>query len=234
MKAFLLAAGEGTRLRPLTETTPKCLVPICGRPLLAHWFDLFRRHGIEEVLINTHHLADQVRAYVRSVEGVHVSVIYEPELLGSAGTLYANRDFVKGEDAFFILYADNLTHANLNALAAFHQSHPGIVTMGLFETSAPRQCGIVALDSEARIVHFVEKPAHPKSNLANAGIFVAQPGLFDFLSDRTPLDLGHDVLPRLIGRMYGFRIREYLLDIGTLENYRKAQEEWAIIMNNEQ
>ncbi len=232
MKAFLLAAGEGTRLRPLTETTPKCLVPICGRPLLAHWFDLFRRHGIEEVLINTHHLADQVRAYVRSVEGVRVSVTYEPELLGSAGTLRANRDFVKGEDAFFILYADNLTHANLNALAAFHQSHPGIVTMGLFETSAPRQCGIVALDSEARIVHFVEKPAHPKSNLANAGIFVAQPGLFDFLSDRTPLDLGHDVLPRLIGRMYGFRIREYLLDIGTLENYRKAQEEWAIIMSN--
>ncbi|OPX22386.1 MAG: nucleotidyl transferase [Candidatus Latescibacteria bacterium 4484_107] len=233
MKAFLLAAGEGTRLRPLTETTPKCLVPICGRPLLAYWFDLFRRHGIGEVLINTHHLADQVRAYVRSVEGVRVSVIYEPELLGSAGTLYANRDFVKGEDAFFILYADNLTNANLNALAAFHQSHSGIVTMGLFETSVPRQCGIVQLDSEARIVDFVEKPSHPKSNLANAGIFVAQPGLFDFLSDRMPLDLGHNVLPPLIGRMYGFRIREYLLDIGTLENYRKAQEEWAIIRNNE-
>jgi len=81
-------------------------------------------------------------------------------------------------------------------------------------------------------VDFVEKPERPRSNLANAGIFVAGPALFDFLSDRTPLDLGHDVLPRLIGRMYGVRIREYLLDIGTLENYRKAQEEWP--MNNEQ
>ena len=233
MKAFLLAAGEGTRLRPLTDTTPKCLVPICGRPLLAYWFDLFRRYGIEEVTINTHHLADQVRAYLRSVEGVQVSVTYEPELLGSAGTLYANRDFVKGEDAFFILYADNLTNANLNALEAFHRSHSGIVTMGLFETSVPHQCGIVELDAEGRIVDFVEKPEHPKSNLANAGIFVARPSLFDFLSDRTPLDLGHDVLPRLIGRMYGVRIREYLLDIGTLENYRRAQEEWPITMSNE-
>ena len=230
MKAFLLAAGEGTRLRPLTETTPKCLVPICGRPLLAYWFDLFRRYGVEEVTINTHHLVDQVRAYLRSVEGVSVFVTFEPELLGSAGTIYANRDFVKGEDAFFILYADNLTNANLNALEGFHRSHPGIATMGLFETSVPHQCGIVALDAEGRIVDFVEKPKHPKSHLANAGIFVAGPALFDFLSDRTPLDLGHDVLPRLIGRMYGVRIREYLLDIGTWENYRRAQEEWPRVV----
>ena len=126
MKAFLMAAGLGTRLRPITNTIPKCMVPIQGKPLLAWWMDLFEKHGVSDVLINTHYLPESVRKFIdlynKNPEH-HTKMIesYEPILLGSAGTLRKNRDFVVGENSFLICYADNLTNADLTALAAFHK-----------------------------------------------------------------------------------------------------------------
>lgn len=224
MKAFLLAAGKGTRLRPLTDCVPKCLVRIAGRPLLGHWFALCERYGIDEVLVNLHHLPEQVKSYIqmRNFQG-RVHLYYEPELLGSAGTLKANRGFVKGEASFFIAYADNLTDVNLEKMLQFHRTHSGVLTMGLFHAPQPQQCGIAQVDDKERIVAFVEKPKHPQSDLANAGIYVARPEFFSYIPDKIPADIGHDVLPQLVGNMYGYVIEEYLLDIGTWENYHKAQ-----------
>src|SRR5687767_4417606 len=116
-KSLLLAGGLGTRLRPLTDTTPKCLVPIRGRPLLDYWFDAFVRAGIADVLINTHHLPDQVRAYIgqKNASGqFRVAEAYEPTLLGSAGTHHANRDWIKTGDTALIVYADNLSDVDLS------------------------------------------------------------------------------------------------------------------------
>ena len=121
MKAFLLAAGYGTRLRPLTEIVPKCLVPINGKPLLRYWIDLFEKHGIDEVLINLHYLSEQVVKYVENENtSIKWHFTYEQELLGSGGTIFANQDFIKDNEPFFICYADNLTNLNLTDMLNYH------------------------------------------------------------------------------------------------------------------
>ena len=173
MKAYLLAAGYGTRLKPLTDTTPKCMVPIHGQPLLGWWLTLLQRHGVTDVLVNTHYLPEPVRAFIedynRQNTGLTVYEAYEPELLGSGGTVRENRAFVRGEEDFLICYADNLTNANLTAFQDFHRKHNGILSMALFHTNVPKQCGIAELDANERISAFEEKPEQPKSNLANTG-----------------------------------------------------------------
>lgn len=233
MKAFLLAAGFGTRLRPLTDTVPKCLVPICGKPLLCWWIDLFEKHGIKEVMINTHYLRDPVASFIEENNRkgkVILHEAYEPVLLGSGGTIRDNRAFLGDDKDFMVCYADNLTNTNLTALQEFHRTHDGILTMALFHTNFPKQCGIAALDEEKRIVEFVEKPEEPKSDLANAGIYIANRELFSYLWEKEILDFGKDVLPKLVGKMYGWEDKDYLIDIGTMENYRKAQHEWEAIL----
>jgi mannose-1-phosphate guanylyltransferase len=229
MKAYLLAAGLGTRLRPLTDNISKCLVPICGEPLLAIWFRLLYAHGIEAVLINVHHLAEQVAAFARAhaPQGLQVTVVHEAVLLGSAGTVLANRAFVANEREFFVLYADNLTNVDLSAIAAFHRARQANFTMGLWHAPEPRACGIAELDGDARIVSFIEKPAEPRSDLANAGIYIATQAVFDDIpAQPLPVDFGLHVLPRLVGRMHGVAINGYLLDIGNHERLARAEREW--------
>lgn len=227
MKAFLLAAGLGTRLRPITDTMPKCLVPVGGRPLLGWWLDLLERHGVTDVLINLHHLPDAVRAFAADYRGpVRLSLVMEETLLGSAGTLDANRDFVRNEEQFFILYADNLTNVDLGALRRFNAAHPAPLTVGLFRAENPSACGIAELDAGGRIVDFVEKPSHPRSDLASAGMFVARPALFEYLRPASyPYDFGGQVMPELAGTMNGLLLEGYIRDIGTLESLKRAEEE---------
>jgi mannose-1-phosphate guanylyltransferase len=228
MKAFLLAAGQGTRLRPLTDHLPKCLLPIAGTPMLQLWFDLCRRYGIDEVLINVHAHAQAVRDFLsHNGKGLRVHVSEEPTLLGSAGTLAANRHWVAGESAFWVFYADVLTNANLHKMGDLDRRLAPVATLGLYEVPDPQRCGIVTLDACGIITEFVEKPAAPKSNLAFSGLLLATPALLDFIPAERPADLGFHVLPRLVGRMAGYRIRDYLIDIGTLENYQAAQHDWA-------
>ncbi len=230
-KAFLLAAGLGTRLRPLTERVPKCLVPIHGRPLLDIWLDICEELGVREVLINTHHLADEVRSWARSRSSqVTIHLTHEEKLRGSAGTVAANRAFIEREQDFYIFYADNLVRADIRELSLFHLQHPGVLTLGLFRSSRPRDCGIVDLDVSSRIVSFEEKPVAPQSNLANAGIFVARSALFDYITEGQFADFGKDVIPKLIGRIWGKELGGYLLDIGTHENYLRALREWPVII----
>ena len=229
MKAYLLAAGLGTRLKPLTDSLPKCLVSIAGQPLLGIWFELCARHGITEVLVNLHHLPDAVRAFVAAYRGpLRIETVYEPHLLGSAGTVAAQRAFVAGEASFWVLYADNLTDVDLSRMLAFHRTRGAEFTIGLAPTDTPREKGIVSLDADGRVVDFTEKPAVPRSNLANAGIYIAGPSLFELLNEPTPrpFDFGFHVLPRLVGRMHGYAINEYLLDIGTPAALAAAEASW--------
>lgn len=230
LKAFLLAAGRGRRLSPLTDELPKCLVPIRGEPLLNIWLNLCERHNISEVLINLHHLPEAVYDFLARYSGkVVVHTVYEQQLLGSGGTIMANRSFVEGEQAFFILYADNLTNADLSRMQEFHLTHDGVLTIGLFRASRPEACGIVDLDEQGTVTGFEEKPLIPRSNLASAGILIANPFIYDFIPRHPFVDLGTHVLPGLVGRMYGYEIREYLLDIGTSEQYERAQQEWSAL-----
>jgi mannose-1-phosphate guanylyltransferase len=226
VKAFLLAAGKGTRLRPLTFQTPKCLVPICGKPLLDYWFDLFELYGIDEILINTSHLAETVEKYIKDhSRTLKIKVVHEEVLLGSGGTIKKNRDFVTGEESFFVFYADNLTDINLRHMIEFHKENQKEFTLALFRVPNPRECGIIEMDDDSSIISFIEKPENPVSDLAFAGIMLSGPGLMDLFPDKDVFDLGHDVLPQVVGNASGYVMDDYLLDIGTPEKLTQAEND---------
>jgi mannose-1-phosphate guanylyltransferase len=235
MKAFLLAAGNGTRLRPITDNLPKCLVPIQGTPMLAIWLKVCQQVGITEVLINLHAHAHVVRAFLEEDcdSTVHVRVAEEEELLGSAGTLLANRTWVASEDLFWIFYADVLHCADLTSMLRLHRDGRPVATLGVYEVPDPSRCGIVTVNSESIIEDFVEKPAKPLGNLAFSGLMIGTPELLHVIPQRVPCDIGFDVLPNLKYKMLAFPIRDYLIDVGTLENYQKAQVTWPGYRQNE-
>jgi len=227
VKAFLLAAGTGSRLRPLTDTVPKCMVPVDGRPLLDIWLDALDRAGVHEVLVNLHHLPHAASSYLEGRSGPPiVRTVFEPELLGSAGTLVANRAWVSDEEVFLVCNADNLTDFDLQLLLAAHRNHGGPATWALFRSDEPWRCGIVELSPDGTVVGFVEKPTRPASNLANAGLYAFHPSVLDDVTGPLPQDIGCDLLPHLVGRAKGLELEGYFRDIGTPESYTLAQLEW--------
>jgi mannose-1-phosphate guanylyltransferase len=226
MKAFLLAAGVGNRLRPITDTVPKCMVAIDDRPLLDIWLDSFDRAGVDEVLINLHHLPDVVRRHVAARTGPPaVRLVFEPELLGSAGTLAANHQWVAGEDFFLACNADNLTDFDLRELIDAHREFGAAATLTVFHSPNPSAGGVLELDHTGQVISFAEKPAVPASDLVNAGMYAFSPDLIDEIK-RTPSDIGYDLLPSLAGRARAIAVDGYFRDIGTPEAYRRAREEW--------
>jgi mannose-1-phosphate guanylyltransferase len=227
MNAFLLAAGLGTRLRPITDKTPKCMLPIGGQPMLDIWLDAFDRAGVDEVLVNTHYLPDVVSQHVQQrAPSPMVRTSFERQLLGSAGTLVANRAWVEDEDMFLACYADNLTDFDLRSLIDFHRSGSADATLTVFHSEQPSACGIVEVDGAQQVVGFAEKPAHPTSDLANAGMYAFHPRILTEIGSNTPQDIGYDLLPRLVGRARAIAVEGYFRDIGTPEAYGLAQQEW--------
>jgi mannose-1-phosphate guanylyltransferase len=227
MKAFILAAGNGTRLRPITDSIPKCLASIRGVPLLEIWLNNCKAAGITEILVNAHAHTEAIRNYVaKQKTGGTVHISEEPQLLGSAGTLAANQQFVADEKAFFILYGDVLTNIDLRRMLAFHEQKEVSATLGIHQVTETARCGIVSFDHGGIIQSFVEKPAQPASNWAFSGVMIAEQKIFDLLPEHRPADIGFHLLPKLAGRMAAYKISEYLLDIGTLDQYQAAQESW--------
>ena len=227
-KAIILAGGLGTRLRPLTDTLPKCLVPIGGRPLLGYWVDALARAGVREARVNNHAHADQVRAYVAEVTAsgrLALAESYEPTLLGSAGTIAANADLADGASEVVIIYADNFSDVDLAKMLAFHRSHRDPFTMLLFHAPVPSACGIAELDGEGRVVSFIEKPKEPKGDLANGGVYIVDADAYREIAAMKAFDLGFEVLPRFVGRMRGWPGAGYHLDVGTFEALEKARRD---------
>lgn len=225
MKAFLLAGGVGSRLRPITDTIPKCMVAIDGRPLLEVWLAALHHAGVDEVLVNLHHLPDPVRQHIAGRTGPPaVRTFFEPELLGSAGTLAANREWIDGEDFFLSCYADNLTDFDLRCLVDAHRSGGQVATIAVFHSEDPSAGGVVETDGTGLVTGFSEKPSEPVSDLTNAGMYAFSPKILGEI--RTPADIGYDLLPRLVGRANTVLVDGYFRDIGTIESYRRAREEW--------
>ncbi len=235
MKTLLLAGGLGTRLRPLTEHTPKPLVSIAGKPLLQYHLQHLAKFGFNNVLINTHYLPEKIDQFVHDYQTSHPEInlktSFEPELLGSAGTLRSNKDFFADEDDFLIVYGDNLTDINYQKLFSIHKEKPALVTIASYYEENIGQKGAIETDSESRISRFVEKPkpGESDSNQANAGIYIVNSKIFEYLDklDDRPLDFGHHVFPYLLKEnqgLYTYNMTENLLDIGTIETYNKSQE----------
>jgi mannose-1-phosphate guanylyltransferase len=232
LRALLLAAGLGMRLRPLTDSVPKCLVDIDGRPLLDYWIELLSGAGVVEILVNLHHLRGAVEAYLRQCPWpVRITTVYEDKLLGTAGTLLKNRAFFRGEPVMLV-HADNLSKFDARAFVdRFERREKGVeITMMTFRTSDPRSCGIVELDDRGIVTAFHEKVENPPGNLANGAVYILSPQVTDFLSTlgKEVIDFSTEVLPRYLGRINTFHNAVYHRDIGTLRSLAAARAEYPV------
>ena len=230
MRALLLAAGLGTRLRPITDHVPKCLVPINGKPLLGYWLDMLLSNGVERVLVNTHYLALSVRAFVaNSVWRDSIEIVHEVELLGTGGTVLSNSNFFKNEP-FIVAHADNLTRFDVGAFIQAHNCRQTgtDITLMTFDTDTPQSCGIVELDEDGLIIELHEKVANPRSNHANAAVYIFEPSVIDFLAslNNPVIDISTEVLPKYLGRIKAFHNSDYHRDIGTPDSLALAQREF--------
>jgi len=226
LRAYLMAAGLGTRLAPLTGLTPKPLVPILNRPVMSHILRLLRRHGVEEVMVNLHYHAERIRRAFGDGDGYGLRLRYhvEPELLGTAGGASAFRD-VLSQGTFLVVSGDGLTDADLGALLAAHRAHGGIATMAVKHVDDPSRYGVVVCDADGRVTGFQEKPPREeaRSNLCNCGIYVFEPQILDYVPEGAVVDWARDVFPALLAEGRPFHVwplAGYWNDVGSIDAYR--------------
>ena len=232
--AIMLAAGKGTRLRPLTDQIPKCMVPIMGRPLLDFWVTACHKAGFGPIIINTHYLADQVEQYVRqSPLSKSVVLVHEKELLGTGGTILALKKLLHG--TFFVAHSDNLSVFDMANFLTAHANRPQgcLMTMLLFETPTPESCGIVSLDNQGVVQEFHEKVPGIKETSANGAVYLMEPEVLPLLENcgtENP-DISLDLVPQCLGQIFTFKDVAYHRDIGTVKSYTVAQKEFAALQS---
>ena len=226
MKTILLSAGFGTRLRPLTDTIPKCLVPIKGKPLLQIWLERLTESGFDKFLINTHYLSNQVNDFVYSSKFTDKCIlINESKLLGTAGTLLANLDFI-GEEECMLVHADNYCLADFKNFIRAHNERPSccLMTMMTFRTDNPSSCGIVEVDERNVVIGFHEKLDFPPGNLANGAIYILSVTLIKIIKEKysTVSDFSTEILPLFIDKIFSYETHDVFMDIGTPKTYFDA------------
>jgi len=240
-RALILAAGEGTRLRPLTLDRPKPMLPIAGRPLLEHTVRWLHSFGVREIAINLHYRRQAIVDYFGDGAAWDVRITYSEEdsILGTAGAVRKLAPFL-AVGPFLVVYGDVLTDLDLQALLDHHRAAAArdpatLITMSLYHVPNPTEVGLVELDADGRITRFVEKPRPEEvfTDLASAGVLVAEPAVVDAIPPATFYDFGRDLFPRLLAQgasLYGWVIPPdaYLLDIGTPEKFAQAQREWPL------
>jgi mannose-1-phosphate guanylyltransferase len=230
MRALLLAAGLGTRLRPITNTVPKCMVPIHGKPLLGYWLGLLLNDGVDRILINTHYLPEPVCSFVAASPcAPSISLVHEVHLLGTGGTVLKNRAFAAGQ-ALMVGHADNLTRFKPSEFIAAHvnRSAGTSMTMMTFDTDAPQTCGIVELDAQGVVQAFHEKVANPPNTRANAAVYIFEPTVIDFIASlgKEVCDISTEILPHFLGQIQTFHNTDYHRDIGNMESLMLAEREF--------
>jgi mannose-1-phosphate guanylyltransferase len=222
MRAMVLAAGLGTRLRPLTYEITKPMVPVLDRPVMEHIVDLLDRHGIEGIIANLHYFPDSIREHF----GSRIEYRFEPELLGTAGGVRACADFF-GDAPFLVISGDALTDIDVSALAARHSESGGIATLAVKKVADTREYGVVLHDRDGRVTGFQEKPAPEEalSDLGNCGIYIFDPQIFDYFPERPFVDWAQDVFPTLLHNDIPFHVhevKEYWNDVGSLAELRQG------------
>ena len=231
MRVMIMAAGTGTRLRPLTDLMPKPMVPIANKPALYHILRLLSSHGLREVVINLHHLPHLISDYFGdgTTLGMHLEYTYEPELMGTAGGVKNNAGFLGG-GTFLIMSGDALTDVDLTGLVAAHRRYGSIATMAVKEVADPSQYGVVVSDDDDRVVGFQEKPTREeaRSRLCNCGIYVFEPHILDLIPAGQFDDFGKRLFPDLLKQGVPFHahpIEAYWSDVGNLQEYIRGNSD---------
>jgi mannose-1-phosphate guanylyltransferase len=222
VQALILAGGEGTRLRPLTTTHPKPVVPLVDRPFIGFMLDWLRSHGVTDVVMSCGHMADGVRSVLGdgSGFGVRLQFVEEPRPLGTGGALKFAEDLL--EDRFLMLNGDVLTDIDLTAQLRQHEATGARATLALYPVEDPSAYGLVRLTGDNQVTEFVEKPSADQidTNNISAGAYVLERSVLDMLAAGEPASIERDVFPRLVGNgLYGFVGGGYWMDIGTPDRY---------------
>jgi NDP-sugar pyrophosphorylase family protein len=227
-KAMVLAAGLGTRLRPLTDLISKPMAPIVNKPVMEHIIELLVKHNFRDIVCNLHWFPEAIKDYFGDGTKweINISYSYEEVLLGTAGGVKNVESFFKGQ-TFLIISGDALTDINITEVMEFHKMKGGIATLVLTEVEDPSQFGIVLLDDDKKIIGFQEKPlsGEEKSNLANSGIYVFEPEIFNYIPKGSFCDFGKNIFPDLLEKQvayYGFKHNQYWNDVGNLEEYQRG------------
>ena len=235
MKAMLLAAGEGTRLRPLTSTVPKVLLPVAGEPLIEYTLSWLKHHGISELAVNLHHLGTEVQDFLGDGARFGVRIAHSPEetLLGTAGGVKRMEHFFDG--TFVVVYGDVLTDFDLSDMVEFHRDKKALVTVAILEVANPWDAGVVEIEENGKIADFIEKPPRGSQlgNLGNGGVYVLEREVLDYIPSEGFSDFAYDIFPKIIKLglpLYGYRLHhdDYLLDIGSLEKYSQVNDEMKV------
>lgn len=240
MKALILAAGKGTRLKELTAAKPKPMLEVGGEPLLAHHVRRLRAAGVREIAINLHHAAEVITDYFDdgSRYDVRIEYSYEPQLLGTAGAAKQLAAFL--DQSFYVIYGDVFNNVDLAALAAFHDDckrkagADAALSMSLYRVPNPTACGLVEITATGRVTRFVEKPPADQvfTDLANAGLLVCDAPVLRHIPPAAVYDFGRDLIPQLLAQqgpgaplVFGKPVTaaEHVIDIGTLPGLARAQ-----------
>ncbi len=227
MRAVIMAGGEGSRLRPLTCTCPKPMVPLCGKPVMAWAVELLRRHGVRDIVTTLMYMPDAIIDHFGdgSDHGVRVTHSVETSPLGTAGSVKLAEAHLT--EPFILISGDALTDIDLTCAMRAHRQSGAIATMVLRRVEKPLEYGVVVLAPDGRVQGFIEKPGWSRvfSDLANTGIYLFDPSVFEFIPAGKPFDFGKDLFPMLVERglpVYGHVTQDYWCDIGDPVTYLSA------------
>jgi mannose-1-phosphate guanylyltransferase len=229
VQALILAGGEGTRLRPLTYTVPKPVLPLAGRPHLAYVIDWLERHGVDDVVVSCGFLAEGMRNALAELEpGVRIRYAEEPDARGTAGAIRFAEDMLG--DRFLVLNGDVLCDLDLSALIAQHESTGARATIALYPVPDPTGYGLVHRHEDGEITEFLEKPEPEQvdTDEINAGAYLLERSVLERIPPDRAVSIEREVFPQLIGEgLYGIRLEGYWIDIGTPDRFLEAN--WDIL-----
>jgi len=226
LKAIILAGGAGTRLRPLTNDTPKPMIAVCGKPIIEHIIDLLKLYNVNEILISVGFNKEKIMDYFGdgSLFGVDIKYIAEEKPMGTAGPLALAKKILK--DTFIVSNGDNPMNVNISEIIDFHKKCRALCTIAINEVNNPSRYGVARLSGD-KILEFLEKPKDPPSNLINSGFYIMEPGIIELIPENFCM-LERDIFPKIakMGKLFGFRFKGQWFDCGTIEGLKIANECW--------
>ena len=226
MKAILLAAGYGKRLKPLTNNIPKCLIKINDKPIIGYWIDALINYGIKDILVNTHYLASKMEDYINKTYGNRVLLSYEEELLNTAGTIKFNKNFINDDD-IILIHADNFSLLNFRKfINAYEERKDNIlITMLTYYTENTELAGIVKVNDSNEVINFYEKSKDNNGNIANGAVYIINNEVIRriYQLNEDKIDFSLDIIPKYLGKINTYFNSDYHIDIGNIDNLNKAR-----------